>query len=635
MLDDDDRRLMHAVHAYLQNMHRIVQSDSAGDRSPLGDELSDHLGVDAVTLPVTTESLPAHRYVDADIALDELMARCGGRLIGVTGGEQRLHVSASDLLSGGYAHFAPGPVSYELRDVDADSQRRVVAFGVRLLVFDGHPVAIVQRASNPRSMPPQPQLELIGADADATAAALAEIRRLMIERSVLRGQVLSFAPTEYGHEAGATFLVRPEVAADDIVLGEGVLQRIVDHVVGIGDHRDALRAAGQHLKRGVLLYGPPGTGKTLTVRHLLSRTPGTTAVVLTGSSIRFVKAAAEIARTFAPALVVLEDIDLVAADRGFSPEPVLFDVLDALDGLEPDADIAFVMTTNHVQILEEALAARPGRVDLGVEIPLPDDADRRRLFRRYAQGLPLSPDAVDAAADRAAGTTGSFAKELLRGTVLRAALRGAPAPDDDDLAATLDGLLDSGAALTRVLLGSPPQLILRAEPRFEASPHAHPGRPLNGIPDPFPMEAHDVEPEECADEAPVDTTPPTHELTIPMPVWHTVYATLDNNGSVERVGGDPAVAARSDRIQDAGSAAARRHPGPLTAHGWPHDDDALTVPLADGDEEFLVEILARWRRVGVLQVADDDVEGTTRREQKEGLEADARALRFFVERLPH
>lgn len=656
MLDDDDRRLMHAVHAYLQDMHRIVQSDSAGDRSPLGDELSAHLGVDAVTLPVTTESLPAHRYVDADIALDELMERCGGRLIGVTGGEQRLHVSASDLLSGGYAHFAPGPVSYELRDVDADSQRRVVAFGVRLLVFDGHPVAIVQRASNPRSMPPQPQLELIGADADATAAALAEIRRLMIERSVLRGQVLSFAPTEYGHEAGATFLVRPEVAADDIVLGEGVLQRIVDHVVGIGDHRDALRAAGQHLKRGVLLYGPPGTGKTLTVRHLLSRTPGTTAVVLTGSSIRFVTAATEIARTFAPALVVLEDIDLVAADRGFSPEPVLFDVLDALDGLEPDADIAFVMTTNHVQILEEALAARPGRVDLGVEIPLPDDADRRRLFRRYAQGLPLSAEAIEAAADRAQGTTGSFAKELLRGTVLRAAIRGDEAPTDDDLTAALDELLTAGAALTRVLLGARPETSPPSHSAYIATETPfvpRPGGPSMQVSPSGEIGYHDetdghwvaldtvgddtvgsigFDPD--AEDPLVDTSEPTHELSFPMPVWHTVYAALGNTGSVERVGGDPVIAARTERLQAAGSAATARHPGPLAPSGWPLDDAELAVPLADGDEEFLVEILAGSQRVTRGILAEPDLPDHVRREQEESFAAGAEALRFIADRLP-
>ncbi|WP_341210556.1 ATP-binding protein [Microbacterium proteolyticum] len=453
MIDDHDREALRTVARYLEHVQRVAADDHADGRSALADVISDHLGVDAATVPVTTESLSLHRYVDADIALDELTAVGGGRVIGVTGGDQRWHVSASELLASSYARFAPGPISYETRAIGPGVERRVVAFGVRLLTFDGHPLAVVQRSSSPNVMPPAARLEVFGSDPDATSAALAEIRRLMVERSVLRGQVLSFAPTEYGSHAGATFLPRPSVEADDVVLADGVLQRIVDHVVGIGDQRDVLRAAGQHLKRGVLLYGPPGTGKTLTVRHLLSRTPGTTAVVLTGSSIRFVSAAAEIARTFAPALVVLEDIDLVAADRAYSPEPVLFDVLDALDGLEPDADIAFVMTTNHVQILEEALAARPGRVDLGVEIALPDVTARRRLFQHYAGSLPFSAEALHAAAERAEGTTGSFAKELVRRAVLRAALRGDELPTDDDLAAALDDLLSSGAALTRLLLG--------------------------------------------------------------------------------------------------------------------------------------------------------------------------------------
>ncbi|SIR89957.1 AAA family ATPase [Microbacterium sp. RURRCA19A] len=454
MIDDEDRDILRTAHRYLEHVHRLAAEDAAHRQSELAEVISAHLGVDATTVPVTTESLPLHRYVDADIALDELSALGEGRVIGVTGGDQRWHLSASDLLSASYARFAPGPISYETRAVGPGAERRVVAFGVRLFTFDGHPLAVVQRSSARNVMPPTAQLELFGADPDAMGAALDEIRRLMVERSVLRGHVLSFVPTEYGSEAGATFLARPTVDAEEVVLGDGVLQRIVDHVVGIGDHRDALRAAGQHLKRGVLLYGPPGTGKTLTVRHLLSRTAGTTAVVLTGSSVRFVTAAAEIARTFAPALVVLEDIDLVAADRAYSPQPVLFDVLDALDGLEPDADIAFVMTTNHVQILEEALAARPGRVDLGVEIPLPDVAARRRLFQHFGGGLRFSPEALDAAAERAEGTTGSFAKEVMRRAVLRAALRGDDAPTDGDLAASLEELLSSGEALTRMLLGA-------------------------------------------------------------------------------------------------------------------------------------------------------------------------------------
>jgi ATP-dependent 26S proteasome regulatory subunit len=225
----------------------------------------------------------------------------------------------------------------------------------------------------------------------------------------------------------------------------------------VGEQRERLLEAGQHLKRGVLLYGPPGTGKTLTVRHLLTRTPGTTAVLLTGTSIRFITEAAELARAMQPAIVVLEDVDLVASERGLhGPQPLLFAVLDALDGLDGDADVAFVLTTNRVDVLERALAERPGRVDLAVEIGLPDDEARRRLFRRYAEGLPLSGEALDRAADRADGTTGSFAKELMRRAVLVAA-EASREVTDADLAESLDGLLSAGAQLTRSLLGGSAQ----------------------------------------------------------------------------------------------------------------------------------------------------------------------------------
>ena len=108
---------------------------------------------------------------------------------------------------------------------------------------------------------------------------LRELRETMARVSILRGQIISFATDAFSYHApGAamTFLPRPEVSADQVILPDGVLDRIVRHVVGIGQHRDELQAAGQHLKRGVLLYGPPGTGKTHVVRHLLSRTPHST-----------------------------------------------------------------------------------------------------------------------------------------------------------------------------------------------------------------------------------------------------------------------------------------------------------------------------------------------------------------------
>src|SRR5205807_376366 len=81
-----------------------------------------------------------------------------------------------------------------------------------------------------------------------------------------------------------------------------------------------------------------------------------------------------------PAIIVLEDVDLVAEHRGFGPgsSPVLFDLLDAMDGAAADADLLFVLTTNRADLLEPALAARPGRVDVAIEIDPPDEEGRRR-----------------------------------------------------------------------------------------------------------------------------------------------------------------------------------------------------------------------------------------------------------------
>ena len=124
--------------------------------------------------------------------------------------------------------------------------------------------------------------------------------------------------------------------------------------------------------------------QTLTVRYLLHELPEATTVLLQGGSLGLVAEAARLARALAPAIVVLEDVDLVAAERGtFGLQPMLFEVLDALDGIDGDADVAFVLTTNRADVLEPPLAARPGRIDLA-EIPLPDAAARRELFALYA-----------------------------------------------------------------------------------------------------------------------------------------------------------------------------------------------------------------------------------------------------------
>jgi ATP-dependent 26S proteasome regulatory subunit len=229
-----------------------------------------------------------------------------------------------------------------------------------------------------------------------------------------------------------------------VVLPDGVLDAIERHTVGIARHGERLLAAGQHLKRGLLLHGPPGTGKTHTVRYLMGRLPGNTVIILTGTAMRFVAKAAELARRLRPSVVVVEDVDLIAQDRSYGPgaHPLLFTLLDAMDGVGGDADVTFLLTTNRASELEKALADRPGRVDLAVEIPLPDAAGREALLRLYARGLKL---------------TASFAKELLRRASLLA-LASRPDEDvvvgDEELTTALREMQEARSALTRSLLGS-------------------------------------------------------------------------------------------------------------------------------------------------------------------------------------
>ena len=451
-MDSEQRSFVETFRTFLEEV--IYTTPREQQLSPLGEIVERHLGIDVSSLPAVTEAVAGHRLVDADIALAELAGRGESRLVGVSHGQMRHQDDLPGLLKS-HVQYDEGPVDYASVATGPNTERQMVAFGLHLLFFDGHPVAVLQRAARPEFGQNHARVEILAADPATAGAVIHEMRELMIRLSVLRGQVLSLTGNEYGQgAAGATFLARPTVSAGDIVLASGVLEQVTRHVVGIGEQRERLVAAGQHLKRGVLLYGPPGTGKTLTVRHLIASTPGTTVVLLTGPGIQFVTEAAEIARAMQPAILVLEDVDLVASDRSmqYGPQPLLFAVLDALDGLDGDADVTFLLTTNRVEMLEHALAERPGRVDLAVEIGLPDAAARHRLFALYARGLPLSADAITLAADRAEGVTGSFAKELMRRAVLTAAEQGREVTDAD-LAESLDELLSARESLTRSMLG--------------------------------------------------------------------------------------------------------------------------------------------------------------------------------------
>lgn len=272
-----------------------------------------------------------------------------------------------------HGSFWLGAVDYAAVPVSADEERTCVRFGLYLIDEGDRRLAVLLRGESPQHGQPA-MLEVL---APATRHAQEWLAALRAERAIcntLRGQVLSFEPSEFAPGAGPVqFIRRPQLARADVIMPDGVLERVERQVVGVAEHRDRLVAEGRHLKRGVLLYGAPGTGKTHTVRYLIGALGDFTVVVLAGPAIRFIGAACTLVRTLQPALIVLEDCDLVAEDRSFTPggNPQLFTLLDEMDGLGSDVDVCFLLTTNRVDLLETALAQRPGRIDLAVEIPVP------------------------------------------------------------------------------------------------------------------------------------------------------------------------------------------------------------------------------------------------------------------------
>src|SRR3546814_17616463 len=89
---------------------------------------------------------------------------------------------------------------------------------------------------------------------------------------------------------------------------------------------------------------------------------------------------------------------------GHGTNPLLFQLLNEMDGLAEDADIVFVLTTNRVDLLEPALAARPGRIDQAVEIKLPDADSRLRLLELYLRGVAHDLEEPDGLAAAVAST---------------------------------------------------------------------------------------------------------------------------------------------------------------------------------------------------------------------------------------
>src|SRR5206468_1510280 len=319
---------------FARDFKRLIDAMNAGtfaEQTPLMKRLEAHLGGNPSTMPIVAEEFEAYEHPNVQVALDALFGPKSGRtvdLVGIAMQNKRWgQMTFSDLLAstGPWGRLAEGPVDYTNFELEGD-------------------------------------------------------------------RVISVAPEQFGVLSLVKFHKLPKIARDDIVLPEGALERVDRHAIAFSEHASALTKAGRSLHRGVLMYGPPGTGKTLTVMYLAGRMTGRTVILMSGPSMGWIGRIGQFVRDLAPATIVVEDVDMIAQERGLPGQqahPLLFELMNQMDGLAEDIDVLFILTTNRPDILEPALAARPGRVDLAVELPVPDASGRARLLKLYARGLDL------------------------------------------------------------------------------------------------------------------------------------------------------------------------------------------------------------------------------------------------------
>ena len=431
--DHQAREFAAAFRGFLEWIHS--PGAGAGDENEVSALVRDFLGPDGTHHSVVTRDLPPFEHVNLQTAIDTWSARAG-RAVEVRGIALPRHYGGVSLQQLVGADGLP-PLRLTapaLADLPNGPGSTLGCLRLALLlVTDQHGRYIVMIQA-PGEHQPSLQVEVAGLPVGLAQRLLADLDQLRADLNVYRGHLLDVSLDPMGG-VNLTFAGSSGIGRDDVVLPAAVLARVERHALGVAGHRDKLLAVGQHLKRGLLLYGPPGTGKTHTTRYLLGQMTGYTRLVLTGRSLIAVGAVTDLARALLPAVIVLEDVDLVAEERSLGPasSPVLFD------------------------LLEPALAARPGRVDIAVEIALPDASARERLLTLYGQDVPLdlTEQDVHLAVERTDGTTASFLKELIRRSVLEA-LHDDPALSTvtgAHLTRALDDLLDAAQAVTRTLLG--------------------------------------------------------------------------------------------------------------------------------------------------------------------------------------
>jgi transitional endoplasmic reticulum ATPase len=241
-----------------------------------------------------------------------------------------------------------------------------------------------------------------------------------------------------------------------------VVERVREVVELPLKNRAAFARLGISPPKGVLLSGPPGTGKTMIARAVASET-GAHFIAVNGPEIidRFYGASEqqlrkvfETARSRAPSIIFIDEIDAIAPKREqLSGEKqverrIVAQLLTLMDGLAGRGEVMVLAATNLPDNIDPALR-RPGRFDREIRVSPPDRAGRAEILAVHTRAMPLAHN-TDLAALAAAthGYVGADLAALCREAAIAAIRRAGGASVSAEVLATLDvGMADFTIAM--------------------------------------------------------------------------------------------------------------------------------------------------------------------------------------------
>ncbi|MDR2943513.1 MAG: proteasome-activating nucleotidase [Methanosarcinales archaeon] len=221
----------------------------------------------------------------------------------------------------------------------------------------------------------------------------------------------------------------PNVSYDQVGGLGDVIQEVVETVELPLTQPELFKNIGIEPPSGVLLYGSPGTGKTLIAKAVATQA-NATFIRMSGSDLvqkfvgegaRLVKDIFTMARSKAPAILFIDEIDAVGGTRTFDGTSgsaevnrTMLQLLAEMDGFDGRGDVKIMAATNRKDLLDPALL-RPGRFDRAIEVPMPEEQARLEILHIHTKKMHLGQD-VDLAklAKETAGFSGADLNAVAR-----------------------------------------------------------------------------------------------------------------------------------------------------------------------------------------------------------------------------